>query len=64
MTTELKAAAAELQGTPETFKDVVIPLMKWLADNHHPHTQIVLTASDAVLFEGVKSFSTDDFIKD
>ena len=75
MTTELKAAAEEL-GTVQddgdalvalehsSFKEVVEPLMKWLADNHHPMCTVIVTSTNSELVEGIESFSTDNFLKD
>lgn len=47
-----------------TFEQVVTPLMQYLANNHCPHHHIVVTATSAELFQGQKSFNSNEFIKD
>lgn len=46
------------------FEAVVRPLMKWLAENHHPHTKIIIESSCAEMVEGVKVISTDEYLID
>jgi len=48
----------------EKFEKVVRPLMKYLAENHHPHTSVYVTSSTAVLLEGQQCLSTDEYIID
>jgi hypothetical protein len=43
---------------------LVEPLMRWLSDNHHPHTTIILTSTSAQLVEGMAAHNTDKFVKD
>lgn len=40
------------------------PLMKYLAENHNPHTTAIVTCTDAELVTGEMSHSTDAFLKD
>lgn len=40
----------------EDFEAAVKPLMKWLNDNHHPHTTVIVTGIAAELVEGLKTF--------
>jgi hypothetical protein len=47
-----------------TFEQVVKPVMQYLANNHCPHHHIVITATSAELFQGQKSFSSNEFLKD
>ena len=47
-----------------TFEDVVKPLMRWMAENQHPHTTIILTCNRAELVEGMECYLNDDFIVD
>jgi len=35
------------------FEAVVRPVMKWLAENHHPHMKIVIESNCAEMVEGV-----------
>lgn len=40
------------------------PLMKWMADNCHPHCQIIVDNTDVCLVEGVATATTGEFVKD
>ncbi len=40
------------------------PLMKYLAENHHPHTKVIVESNSSQLLEGLKSIVTDEFIVD
>lgn len=46
------------------FKEAAMPLMKWLAENFHPHTKVIVDSSRAELVEGVSAFNDDEFLKD
>lgn len=46
------------------FEEVVKPVIKWLNDNCHPHTQVLITPTDAELSEGITAFRTLEFVKD
>jgi hypothetical protein len=48
----------------EQFEVLVRPLMKWLAENRHPHTTVVITAMNAELLEGQIAISTDEYLVD
>jgi hypothetical protein len=47
-----------------TFEEAVKPLMKYLADNHNPHTVVVVESNSAEILQGIKAVVTDEFIKD
>lgn len=47
-----------------TYENAVKPLMKWLAENCHPHTKAIVESNLSELVEGVKSFNTDEFLVD
>ena len=55
---------------PETqpsnsFEEVVRPVIKWLNENHHPHVTVIITPTDAQLFEGIQSTGQImDYVKD
>ena len=40
------------------------PLIKWLNDNHHPMTKIVVDGTSVEVLEGLVSFTTKDYLKD
>jgi len=46
------------------FEIKVRPLIRFLNDNCHPHTHIIVDTQHAELSEGVCSFVTNDYIKD
>ena len=46
------------------FEELIKPVMKYLAEKHHPHTSITVTSDSAELFEAVVGFSTDEYLKD
>lgn len=46
------------------FESVVRPVMKWLAENNHPHTKILIEYNCAEMVEGVKFVSTNEYIVD
>ena len=48
----------------KAFKSAAKPLIKYLAENHNPHTSIILTSTDAELVEGKYCINTNEFIKD
>lgn len=47
-----------------SYEEVVAPLMQYLADHHHPHVTVIVTSTTAEMVEGLKSFNTNEFIKD
>ncbi|EMA8584865.1 hypothetical protein U5E50_005165 [Escherichia coli] len=46
----------------EEFELVVEPVMKWLAENHHPHTKVVIESGRAELLVSTMATVTDKFI--
>jgi len=48
----------------KAFESAAKPLMKYLAENHNPHTSIILTASECEILQGIKSIVTEEFTKD
>lgn len=46
------------------FIKVVNPLIKYLAENHHPHTTIIIDSTHAELVEGVMAHTTQEFLVD
>ena len=49
---------------PKTFEDAVEPLMKWMSENQHPHTTVIVTGTRAELVEGIQCHLNDEFIVD
>ncbi|MCT4288728.1 hypothetical protein HZP25_18705 [Elizabethkingia anophelis] len=48
----------------KSFEASVEIVMRYLSENHHPHTMIQIESNSAQLFEGVKSHLTDKYLKD
>lgn len=48
----------------EEFKKLSNPLIKWLNDNYHPHTKIVIDCNSAEVLEGSMAHATNEFIRD
>ena len=47
-----------------TFEEAVRPLMKYLGNNHHPHTSVYVRNDVAELLEGKETVVTQDYILD
>lgn len=47
-----------------TFEQASAPMMKYMAENHHPHTIAHVESNKSVLWEGVKTHLTDEFLVD
>lgn len=48
----------------KTFEEAVEPLMKWMCENQHPHTTVIVTGTRAELVEGLQCHLNDKFIVD
>jgi len=46
------------------FEEIAKLMIKYLAENHNPHTSIIITSNGAELVEGKMCISTGEFIKD
>ncbi|CAI1020597.1 hypothetical protein [Serratia ficaria] len=47
----------------ESFEAVAKPLIKWLAENVHPHHAVIVTSTHAELLEGEIAVETEEFLK-
>ena len=47
-----------------SFENAARPLMRYLGNNHHPHTSSYVRSDFAELLEGQESFSTNKYILD
>lgn len=50
--------------TDKMFEEAVKPLIKYLSENHNPHTEVRVTSTCAELLEGQKTFKTDRYLID
>lgn len=48
----------------DEFERIAREMMRWLAENQHPHTHVVITANTAELSEGVCAINTDEYLVD
>jgi hypothetical protein len=48
----------------ETLKEASKPLMKFLAENFHPHVKVIVDSTDAEFLEASARIINDEFIKD
>ncbi len=48
----------------QEFTEAARPLVKYLAENHHPHVTALVTGNGAELLEGLCAFTDDTFVKD
>ena len=39
----------------DDFTEIVKPLIKYMAENYHPHTTLIITSTNAELLEGKMS---------
>lgn len=47
-----------------TFNEAAKPLIKWLAENVHPHHTAIVTSTRAELLEGQSVVNTEEYLKD
>lgn len=47
-----------------SFEEVARPLIKWLAENVHPHHSVIVTSTHAELLEGQSVVNTEEYLKD
>lgn len=48
----------------QTFEEAARPLIKWLAENVHPHHTVIVTSNHAELLQGEQAVSTDEYLRD
>jgi hypothetical protein len=48
----------------DKFRRHAEKLIKYLNDEHHPHTTIIITPTSAEILEGVAGFNTSEFVND
>jgi len=49
----------------KAFEEAARPLIKWIAENHHPHVKVIVTPTGAELVEGLRTTGEIlDYIKD
>lgn len=53
-----------MEGKQTSFEQAAEPLIKWLAENVHPHHTVIVTSTGAELLQGEKSHQTDKFLID
>ena len=48
----------------EELNSLLMPAIKWLNDNMHPHASIIVTPTSYELVEGVTAKHTTEYVKD
>ena len=46
------------------FEKAVEVVIKYMAENHHPHTTMIIDATSAQLFEGLRVHYTEKYLVD
>ena len=46
------------------FEAVVKPVIKYMAENHHPHTTVIIDSISAELLEGQRVIHTEEYLRD
>lgn len=46
------------------FEEIAKLMIKYLAENHNPHTTVIITSTDAELVEGKICVKTNEFLND
>ena len=46
------------------FEEIIKPVIKYMAENHHPHTTLIIDATHAELVEGIMVISTEEYLID
>jgi hypothetical protein len=59
---ELTGESKKLE--PCVFKNAVIPAMKYMAENHSPHSILIIQSDKAEIYDGSQVFTTDEFVVD
>jgi len=48
----------------DEFRNIAETMIRYINENHHPHTTVIVTTDKAEIVEGVKTIITDKFIPD
>lgn len=46
------------------FENIITPVMKYMSENHSPHSILIVQSNKAEIYDGSKVFTTDEFIAD
>ena len=61
---EWKMSKDSTNKTLEEFEALVKPVIKWMAENVHPHHTLIITNTHAELLEGQISVQTSEYLND
>lgn len=48
----------------EKFEKAAEPMIKYLAENHHPHMQVLIDSTSAILLEQEKVYTNSSYVVD
>lgn len=54
----------EMPSYLEDLKAASAPLMKYFAENHHPHVTVIVTSNRAEMVEGMTQVVDDQYLRD
>lgn len=46
------------------FETITRPVIEWLNNNSHPHSKIIIDTLSAEMVEGIRAFTTEDYVRD
>lgn len=59
-----KTINVKTESVESEFEQLSRKLIKYLCENHHPHTTILISPTGAEIVEGVKAFYTEEYLVD
>lgn len=48
----------------EEFERIAKEMIKYLCENHHPHTHVIIDCTTAEISEGISCVNTEEYLKD
>lgn len=61
---EIKPQDDSVDVQKQTFEQVAQPLIRWMAENVHPHHIVIVTNTSAELLEGLRRVSDARYLQD
>ena len=48
----------------QKFEEACKPLIKYMAENCHPHKRVIVDSNSAMMLEGIMNFRTGEYLRD
>ncbi|ENA9695585.1 hypothetical protein ABG299_001076 [Salmonella enterica subsp. enterica] len=61
---EIKPQDGSVDAQEQTFEQATQPLIRWMAENVHPHHIVIVTNTSAELLEGLRRVSDVRYLRD